>query len=162
MSLGPKFPDLAVGRPRLAPAERVTALCAGCHSPKGAAVDHDDPKAIRFQGTTLTWSRCYTESRGSLTCTTCHDPHRDAETSHAYYEAKCLSCHSPTAPSPAPTEVDDGTRPIAPPESMPRVPCPVSPSGGCVDCHMPTRGGIIPHTSFTDHEIRVHRDERAD
>ena len=58
-----------------------------------------EPDSIRFQATTLTWSRCYAQSRGELDCVTCHDPHRDAETSASFYEVKCLDCHGPTAAS---------------------------------------------------------------
>jgi hypothetical protein len=28
-----------------------------------------------------------------------------------------------------------------------------------VSCHMPAQSTIIPHTTFTDHFIRVHREE---
>ena len=104
-----KFPDLAIARPTLASAQEVTRLCARCHSPPGRLVRPTDPDAVRFQGTTLTWSRCYTQSNGGLSCVTCHNPHRDVETSATYYESKCLECHSAgtkaaqalTAPKPA-------------------------------------------------------------
>src|SRR5262249_30212722 len=128
--------------PRLAGAEQVTGLCAGCHSPPGQSVAPTDPGAVRFQGTTLTWSRCYQESRGGLSCVTCHDPHHDADRSAARYEAKCLACHAAT---PATAE---GVR---------RVACPVNPSRDCLTCHMPATTTTIPHTTFTDHHIRVHR-----
>jgi tetratricopeptide (TPR) repeat protein len=139
------FADLAIARPRLASAEQVTRLCAGCHSPRGRIVEPTDPDAVRFQGTTLTWSRCYQESRGALSCVTCHNPHHDADPSAARYEAKCLTCHAATpAPGPAPVR---GVR---------RVPCPVNPSRDCLKCHMPSTTSAVPHTTFTDHHIRVH------
>ncbi len=161
MSVAPAFPDLAIARPRVASAEQVMALCSRCHSPRGMTVQKSDPTSIRFQGTTLTWSRCYTESQGALSCVTCHDPHRDAETDHAYYVSKCLACHAENHKDKTPHHTDadaDGARPIALAETVKRVPCPVEPSGHCLDCHMPTVKGIIPHTTFTDHHIRVHGD----
>ena len=154
MAVAPAFPDVAIGRPRLADNVAIVALCARCHSPRGNAVSRTDPAAIRFQGTTLTWSRCYTESQGALSCVTCHDPHRDAEMSHGYYDAKCLTCHDPTVESPRPQPEGDGARPIAVDPSMPRTACPVEPEGDCVNCHMPARSGLFPHTTFTDHNIR--------
>ena len=68
--------------PRQADASAIVALCSQCHSPR----DPDLPmspgaaESVRFQGTTFTWSRCYTESRNTLDCVTCHDPHHDVET----------------------------------------------------------------------------------
>jgi predicted CXXCH cytochrome family protein len=131
------FSDLAIARPRLAPPARVVALCARCHSspsPLGA----DDPKAIRFQGPTFVRSRCYTESGEGFSCVTCHDPHRDAERSDDFYEAKCLSCHKPA----------EGGKPAA------RV-CRVDPRKGCLGCHMPRVRDAVPRTTFTDHHIRI-------
>jgi tetratricopeptide (TPR) repeat protein len=164
MNAAPRFPELAIAQPRLASGEEVTALCARCHSPKSAEVRRDDPKVIRFQGTTLTWSRCYSGSQGALSCVSCHDPHRDAETSATYYKAKCLACHDPAqtaagaAAAHAPT---DGARVIELPENVRRVPCPINARNGCVECHMPSRTGVVPHTSFTDHQIRIHGDSEA-
>jgi tetratricopeptide (TPR) repeat protein len=135
------FSDPAIARPRLASAEQVTRLCAGCHSPPGRTVKPTDPDAVRFQGTTLPWSRCYQNSQGRMSCVTCHDPHHDASRSAAHYEAKCLDCHS-AAPAQA--------------EGVRRVPCPVNPTGACLKCHMPATTSAVPHTKFTDHHIRVH------
>jgi tetratricopeptide (TPR) repeat protein len=145
-----RFPELAIARPSLASGRSVVKICAQCHSPHGKAVSRDDPTAVRFQGATLTWSRCYTESGDRLDCTTCHDPHRDASTSPAYYEAKCLSCHAggdqASAKIPAGVPVDS-TRSRT---------CPVNPSRGCISCHMPSVQGAMAHSPFTDHFIRVH------
>jgi tetratricopeptide (TPR) repeat protein len=149
------FPDPSIARPGLAQGSRLVALCAQCHSPRGRKVTPDDPTSVRFQGTTLTWSRCFTESHDALDCVTCHDPHRDAETSAAHYEAQCLSCHAGAA-RPAPPAAGPG--PTDPGEDSPRTTCPVNPTRGCIGCHMPAVSGIVPHASFTDHFIRVHRD----
>jgi len=149
-----KFPDLAIARPTMASGSRVVALCAQCHSPRGRTVSPDDPMSVRFQGTTLTWSRCFTESREALDCVTCHDPHRDVMTSTDHYERKCLSCHAGAART---DREAARSRPGRPPETSARTNCPVNPAKGCIACHMPAVKNVIPHTFFTDHFIRVHR-----
>jgi tetratricopeptide (TPR) repeat protein len=150
-----KLPDLAIARPGLARGTRVVMLCAQCHSPRGKNVSHDDPTSIRFQGTTLTWSRCFTESGDGIDCVTCHDPHRDVQKSTASYEARCLSCHAGAARPDGPTAGPGRTGPA---EASKPATCPVNPGKGCIGCHMPAVTGVIPHTFFTDHFIRVHRD----
>ena len=149
------FPDLAIIDPRMASGSRVVALCAECHSPRRGTVSQDDPSAVRFQGTTLTWSRCFLESQDKLDCVTCHDPHRNAATSPSHYEAKCLSCHSGAA---RPSDAQTRSQPTSPSETSRPAACPVNPSKGCIPCHMPSVKNIVPHSSFTDHFIRVHRD----
>ena len=91
--------DLAIARPSLASGAAIVGLCADCHSArkKGLRLEPGSPRAVRFQGTTLTWSRCYTESDGKLDCLTCHNPHKNAEADPHGYESKCLQCHSPAA-----------------------------------------------------------------
>jgi tetratricopeptide (TPR) repeat protein len=144
-----RFPDLAIARPRPGSGPEVVALCAQCHSPLGREVTRTDPVAVRFPGTTLTWARCYSNSGGSLDCLTCHNPHRDAEKAPAFYEAKCLACHSTST-------VSAGANPLSPTEESRRIVCTVSPNQGCLPCHMPTVKTRIPHSVFTDHDIRIH------
>ena len=43
-------------------------------------------------------------------------------------------------------------------EPSSRTTCPVNPTGGCIACHMPAVKNVVPHSSFTDHFIRVHQD----
>ena len=88
---------------------------------------------------TMTASRCYTESSGSLSCLTCHDPHNDTPRPSAYFEAKCLACHTAT--------------------TTPQKSCRVNPANGCLKCHMPKIPVAVLHTSMTDHYIRVHREK---
>jgi tetratricopeptide (TPR) repeat protein len=150
-----ELPDRAIIDPRLASCAQVVSLCARCHSPRGGSVSRDDPSAVRFQGTSLTWSRCFLESQDALDCITCHDPHRNAVKSPAHYEAKCLSCHSGTRrPRRERSQSDLERSSHAPPASV----CPVKPTEGCIGCHMPSVKDVVPHSSFTDHFIRVHRD----
>ena len=148
------FREPAIVDPKMVSGSRVVGLCAQCHSPIGRQTSPEDPSAARFPGTTLTWSRCFQESKDKLDCMTCHDPHRNAATSPAQYEAKCLLCHSGAARSGAsrrrsePTNLAEASEPAA---------CPVNPTEGCVACHMPSVKNVVPHSSFTDHFIRVHR-----
>jgi tetratricopeptide (TPR) repeat protein len=154
LKLPDQSPDLAIARPKLASAAQVVALCAQCHSPRGREVHPSDFDAVRFQATTLTWSRCYTESGGGLSCITCHDPHRNAETSAAFYESKCLACHG----SPPPEKSSGGETPHA---TTRRAPCPVNPANDCLKCHMPLNSTAVLHSTFSDHYIRVHKSADA-
>ena len=147
------WPDraIAVGRADKAPAETVNAQCAACHTvdhPAAIRAAPDDPQYVRSPGLTLTFSRCSTESNGRLNCLTCHDPHREAEKSAAFYEARCLACHASGRSTSAPSQArsSGGGRP-----------CPVNATNGCLDCHMPKQPVADLHTSLTDHYIRIRR-----
>src|SRR5262249_57098689 len=123
------------GPSRAPPAEEMP-LCGGCHrlpeNVERGLIRTDTPTFVRFQPVGLMQSACYRQSRGGLSCTSCHDPHTRTSTDRAAYEAVCLSCHH----APAQTA------------------CKVSAATGCVGCHMPrrdaTRGMIM-----TDHWIRA-------
>ena len=151
--------DLAIARPALVSGASIVALCSQCHSPRDPKLEiiPETPHSVRFQGRTLTWSRCYTESDGQLDCVTCHDPHRDAETSPAVYNARCLACHGTSQSQPSPTAA-------VPRQSgpAPRRSCPIQPAGNCITCHMPRVKTPMAHAEFTDHFIRVHRDGGRD
>jgi tetratricopeptide (TPR) repeat protein len=70
-------------------------------------------------------SKCFEQSH--MTCTTCHDPHRAAQTAQQY-EAICRNCHQSAHPS-----------------SM----------NACLDCHMPKRRtDDVVHVVMTDHFIQ--------
>src|SRR5262249_49680787 len=112
-----------------------------------------DPFWIRFQGTTLPWSRCYTESAGSFDCMTCHDPHHDADRSEVHYNARCLDCHISESGGAQPNMARQKDRPVR--RSIWRV----NATNGCVGCHMPPFRSTALATTFTDHFIRV-RPER--
>jgi len=146
--------DLAIARPLLASGNEIVALCAQCHSPRGSHIKLAPGGAdtIRFQGTTLTWSRCYTESGDALSCVTCHNPHRNAEKKRELYETQCLECHGTATPAEAKKSAKLGraVRNMA-------SPCPVEPTHNCIECHMPRVKTSVAHAEFTDHYIRVHR-----
>ena len=136
------FPDRAIVNTGTASSSAIVAQCADCHT-VGNSSDikraPDNPDFVRSAGLTLTFSRCYTESGGGLSCLTCHDPHRDDEGPAAFYETKCLACHSR--------------------QSASQTACRVNPSSDCLKCHMPKVPVAVLHTALTDHFIRVHKKE---
>ncbi len=150
----PKNVDLAIARPTMANGPAIVALCAGCHSPrdKDIRLSPGSPDSVRFQGTTLTWSRCYTESGDMLSCVTCHNPHKNAERKHEIYVAKCLVCHGKSINLNEAQHAKPG-----PTGETTANPCPVEPAKNCIECHMPKVKTPMAHTLFTDHFIRVHR-----
>jgi hypothetical protein len=68
----------------------------------------------------LSQSQCYLSST-KMTCSTCHDPHRDADAGVAFYSLKCMSCHSEAA------------------HNFCTMAASIGPSikNNCIDCHMP-------------------------
>jgi tetratricopeptide (TPR) repeat protein len=150
------FPDLAISAPPSMSAEASTRLCAECHIVGSKADIELAPGSERFArspGLTMTFSRCYTESQGGMSCLTCHDPHRDAEKSPAFYEAKCLKCHDGGKRDHTVKPPADG--PVAGRGSI----CKVNPASDCLGCHMPKVRMPVLHTSLTDHFIRVREAE---
>jgi predicted CXXCH cytochrome family protein len=111
------------------------ALCAECHrSPNrdyaSPEPELEDPASIRFAPVGLTASRCFKESKGKLTCVTCHDPHSTAPVVNAKVSNICADCHSSPARKACPREREV-----------------------CILCHMP-KSSPIPLLTFTDHRIR--------
>jgi tetratricopeptide (TPR) repeat protein len=150
------FPEMAMANPATALPQLVTTKqCNDCHI-LGRGFHEDDLNDlawVRSQGVGWTYSRCNTESRGTSGCVTCHDPHKPASsTTTAQYEAKCLSCHSPTGHGQGGIEARPENPPIPTVELRS---CPVNPSTGCLGCHM--ERVYIPslHLSLTDHYIRI-------
>jgi tetratricopeptide (TPR) repeat protein len=132
------FPDRAIVNAGTSSSSAITAQCADCHivgSTPDINAAPDNPDYVRSPGLTLTFSRCYTESDGEMSCLTCHDPHRDDEEPVGFYESKCLSCHSQKNGS--------------------QTACRVNPITNCLNCHMPKIPIAVLHASLTDHYIRV-------
>src|SRR5262249_11311743 len=120
-----------------------------CHKAPLSA-SPDKPNFIRFQAPTLVESRCYTES-GSLSCVTCHNPHRDAGHNAAEYEAICLRCHPAAGRLAGPDGGDSLSAKLW-------AACPVNPTGYCLGCHMPRVADAVPRAVFTDHHIRIRKE----
>ena len=122
----------------------ITADCNRCHvvgDPKMIQRDPTNPQWVRSASLTFTFSRCYNESDGGLSCLTCHDPHRDSSGSAAFYEAKCVSCHTTAKPSTSPGKAVTV--------------CKVNSKSDCLKCHMPKLPVPTLRTELTDHFIRV-------
>jgi hypothetical protein len=138
-------------------AESLMKLCGTCHRHPSRAqpgqIRPDDPRLARFQPVGILESRCYRASGGTFSCVSCHDPHARASGDRASYNVVCLSCHgTPTSERPAAAEA--ATQPVVTPANSVGLPCPRSPRGNCVDCHM-SRVDSGQHILFTDHWIRV-------
>ncbi len=132
--------------------EAASSQCRDCHV-VGDATEINNRREesiwVRSPGITMTFSRCYTESAGELSCLTCHDAHRDSECAASFYEQKCISCHHQAV------ALSSGSGAT---HAAPGTVCKVNPTRDCLNCHMPKVAMPRLHTSLTDHYIRVHRD----
>jgi len=93
----------------------------------------------------MTLSQCYRGSGGKLSCITCHDPHVQPprEEAAAYFDKKCLTCHTEKSCS----------LPLAERQHH-------DPPDDCAGCHMPKRDvQVISHSSLTNHRIPARPDE---
>jgi tetratricopeptide (TPR) repeat protein len=150
------FRDSSIVNPGIKGARAIGELCANCHI-VGAIFDikraPDNPAHIRSPGLTLTFSRCFSESDGGMSCLTCHDAHRDDRGPPAFYETKCLTCHAAKAVAVEPTGgAAGGSTPAGRKQASA---CPVNPAQNCLDCHMPKVPVADLHVGLTDHYIRV-------
>jgi tetratricopeptide (TPR) repeat protein len=164
-----EFVDPAIDRPGEAKPAEVDRVCARCHGivqPESLALPRTDPIWLRFQSLTLTWSRCYDESDGMLGCVTCHDPHRNVETNAAWYEGKCLSCHAAPPRSQAaglsPGVQALGKRAGEEQKARKAASCPVNPTRGCIECHLPRVWVQSTHSFKADHYIRIRERDRGE
>ena len=117
-------------------AEQILALCNSCHHALGGQAASGLPSDLaRAQPQALMMSRCFQQSQGKLTCTTCHDPHTPVQKETLHYEKACLQCHSAQQPK--------------------STLCPVNKTSGCIDCHMGKETiKVFNATLFTHHWIR--------
>lgn len=104
--------------------------CAQCHRDEQHLTSELQEKdLVRFQPLGLKRSKCYTRSKGELTCSTCHDPHDRVSRDRIAYRQICLGCHA------------------TPPQEC------NSSSNDCVSCHMSAtswEAGLV----FHDHHIQ--------
>lgn len=123
-----------IQNPRRMRAAELNQFCGNCHRPpaaQGAAIDWNYSWNVRHQPVYLSQSACFRNSKGALSCLSCHQPHQALRRDAGYYNAVCASCHE-AAHSGA---------------SM----------RNCIDCHMP-RVAPQPPLRFTNHWIGVYRD----
>jgi hypothetical protein len=109
--------------------------CSRCHLQPGAGDELEAMpnhiRSVRVQAPELLQSRCFSQSKNRLSCSTCHDPHAPISRDPAHYVQRCLTCHG------VPNSVA----------------CPVSPRKDCVRCHTP----VVPAENgspWHDHRIR--------
>jgi tetratricopeptide (TPR) repeat protein len=104
---------------------------------KGTGYD-DKFEIVGSSAYRLRRSRCFLESKGKLTCDTCHNPHqmlRGAEAAR-HYSAVCRQCHAAAFD----VLVSSGKHPA---------------TAECAACHMPKRRtDDVVHVVMTDHLIQ--------
>jgi predicted CXXCH cytochrome family protein len=86
-------------------------------------------------------SRCFLQSKGALTCLTCHNPHRipRGEEAARHYNAVCRQCHSSGFDSLVAAAKHTSAT-------------------DCVSCHMPKRRtDDVVHAVITDHLIQLRK-----
>lgn len=112
--------------------------CGECHrradETPADQIRPDNEALARFQPVGLAQSPCFQKSN-SMTCMTCHDPHRSLQSQDSRGVWQCLQCHDPNQ------------RPDA-------ALCSASRRDDCLACHMPKVKQQAP-LEFTDHWIRV-------
>jgi mono/diheme cytochrome c family protein len=128
-------------------------FCASCHrgSEEFGLLRSMELNNVRFQPYRMFHSKCYSDDK-RISCTACHDPHEPIRQDAAFYDSKCAACHAPKG-RPAAAKLKAAPQATAPP-------CKVA-TKDCVSCHMPKLGPPAAHFKFTDHFIRVVRQNEA-
>jgi hypothetical protein len=123
------------------PLDEVMAIFAAPLDPKGGSAPLT-PLLEHFS--LMSMSKCYTATKGRLSCLTCHDPHEQPTTNAVeYYRQKCLTCHN-----------EQSCRlPLHDRQSR-------EPADDCQGCHMPKQALTgIAHSILTNHRIVKTPDE---
>ena len=97
---------------------------------------------VRFQPYRLANSTCFKTEHSRISCSACHNPHEARQRHSAFYDSRCIACHSKGQVDPAgPSKVSI---------------CPTG-KAQCTVCHMPKYKLPGGHFEFTDHQIRIVR-----
>jgi hypothetical protein len=115
-------------------------FCGSCHrgAEEFSLLQSMEINNVRFQPYRIFHSKCYSDDR-NISCTGCHNPHEPLRENAAYYDKRCLECHSLRNKS---AKAGDGKS------------CPVA-DKDCTSCHMPKIEIKAAHFKFTDHYIRI-------
>ncbi len=136
-------PAKSIYNPGLLGGDELTQhFCASCHrgAEEFALLQSLEINNVRFQPYRIFQSKCYSDDR-NISCTACHNPHEPLREDAAYYDKRCLECHSLRDKT---VKAGDGKS------------CPVA-DKDCTTCHMPKTEIKAAHFKFTDHNIRVVR-----
>jgi hypothetical protein len=118
-------------------AQEMNQFCGRCHRPPaepGVKIDWNYAWNVRHQPVYLSQSVCFNNSRGALSCLTCHNPHQAVR--NFSVNDKCVQCHSNPRPSHS-TSCGSGN------------------CSNCIDCHMPLVSPQPP-LRFTNHWIGIY------
>lgn len=134
-------PAQSIYNPGLLSGDELTQqFCASCHrgAEEFALLQSLEINNVRFQPYRIFHSKCYSDDR-NISCTACHNPHEPLREDAAYYDKRCLECHTLRNKT---AKAGDGKS------------CPVA-DKDCTSCHMPKIEIKAAHFKFTDHYIRV-------
>jgi Zn finger protein HypA/HybF involved in hydrogenase expression len=134
-------PAKSIYNPGLLSGDELTQqFCASCHrgAEEFSLLQSMEINNVRFQPYRIFHSKCYSDDR-NISCIACHNPHEPLREDAAYYDKRCLECHSLRDKN---AKAGDGKA------------CPVA-DKDCTSCHMPKVEIKAAHFKFTDHFIRV-------
>jgi tetratricopeptide (TPR) repeat protein len=123
-----------IQNPKRLSAAELNVLCGACHRQASDLDDETDWSNswnVRHQPSYLHRAACFRNSKGALSCLTCHDPHAPLDTTAAHYDARCVTCHPKITHKTA----------VA--------------SRSCVSCHMPAVATSAA-LRFTNHWIGIY------
>ena len=129
----------SIQKPQRMSAPELNQFCGQCHRQPAAAgveIDWNVPWNVRHQPVYLSQAACFLQSKGALSCLTCHDPHAQLVRDDTFYNSKCARCHNQKERPPSPV-------------------CLNREQSNCVNCHMP-RVSPQSYLRFTNHWIGIY------
>ncbi|MEO8727266.1 MAG: multiheme c-type cytochrome, partial [Acidobacteriaceae bacterium] len=132
---------------RLKPVDQVD-FCGACHKTwVDVSMEGTSGVAqVRFPAYRLESSKCWGDAGDArLTCAGCHNPHQPLVKIASSYDKNCVSCH-----------IIPGAKPTA---QHFAAACPRA-TKDCATCHMPKYEIEDTHYKFTDHMIRIVKQQK--